>query len=93
MTIVRRTIVIFFIFFSYMDRKEILTKFGKNLRTIRLSKKLSQERLAELISVDRTYIGMIERGEKSISLVYLVRLMDVLHINANDLFRGLNNDE
>ena len=58
-----------------MNRKEILIKFGKNLRALRLSRKLSQEKLSELINVDRTYIGLVERGEKSISLVYLVKLM------------------
>lgn len=75
-----------------MDRKEILSKFGKNLRKLRLSQKISQEKLAELIGVDRTYIGMIERGEKSISLVYLVRLTHALHVNSADLFRGLDNE-
>ena len=74
-----------------MNRKEILIKFGKNLRALRLSRKLSQEKLSELINVDRTYIGLVERGEKSISLVYLVKLMAALDVSAEDLFRGLYN--
>ena len=43
-----------------MDRKEILIKFGENLRALRLSRKLSQERLSELVGLDRTYIGLVE---------------------------------
>lgn len=76
-----------------MNRKEILIKFGKNLRALRLSRKLSQEKLSELINVDRTYIGLVERGEKSISLVYLVKLMAALDVSAEDLFRGLYNGQ
>ena len=76
-----------------MNRKEILIKFGKNLRALRLSRKLSQEKLSELINVDRTDIGLVERGEKSISLVYLVKLMAALDVSAEDLFRGLYNGQ
>lgn len=76
-----------------MDRKEILIKFGENLRALRLSRKLTQERLSELVGLDRTYIGLVERGEKSISLVYLVKLMSALDVNAEELFRGLYNEE
>ncbi|QOL69343.1 helix-turn-helix domain-containing protein [Limosilactobacillus mucosae] len=75
-----------------MNREEILTTFGNNLKKIRLKRGLSQERLAELVNVDRTYIGMVERGKKSISLIYITRLLKVLQVSADDLFKGLNDE-
>ncbi|MEA5504550.1 helix-turn-helix transcriptional regulator [Halotia wernerae UHCC 0503] len=44
-----------------------LVEIGKNIRAIRESKGLSQEELAELIEIDRTYIGGIERGERNVT--------------------------
>ena len=46
----------------------ICDEFGKNLRKYRLEKKLSQEKLAEIAGLHRTYISDIERGKRSISL-------------------------
>lgn len=51
-----------------MSKEPILLKFGKNVQEKRKSLKLSQEQLAELAGVHRTYIGMIERAEKNITL-------------------------
>jgi transcriptional regulator with XRE-family HTH domain len=51
-----------------MPKDDILLTFGVNVRKERARRKLSQEKLAELAGVHRTYIGMIERGEKNITL-------------------------
>lgn len=48
--------------------KQIQKRFGKAVRKERLKLELSQERLAEKAGVHRTYIGMIERGEKNITI-------------------------
>ncbi len=48
--------------------KQLLTKFGKRVREERLKRELSQEKLTERAEVHRTYIGIIERGEKNITL-------------------------
>jgi transcriptional regulator with XRE-family HTH domain len=48
--------------------KQILKSFGQRVREERLKQNLSQESLAEKAGVHRTYIGMIERAEKNISL-------------------------
>ena len=50
------------------DKSEILIKFGNRVRELRLQKGFSQEELAHLANVHRTYIGMIERAEKNITL-------------------------
>ncbi|MGB4672286.1 MAG: helix-turn-helix domain-containing protein [Bacteroidaceae bacterium] len=50
-------------------KEEILIKFGERIRTLRKQNKWSQEKLAEETGFHRTYIGMIERGERNPSLI------------------------
>lgn len=65
---------------------DFLRWFGDRLRTIRLRSGLSQEKLAELAAIDRTYIGGVERGERNLSLLNVKRISDALGINVKDLF-------
>lgn len=67
----------------------ILVKFGKKVREVRLSKKLSQEALAEKANVHRTYIGMVERGEKNISLKNIQKIAKALEIEIGELMKDL----
>jgi len=60
--------------------------FGSRVRGLRLQKGLSQEELAQLAGIDRTYIGGVERGERNLSLLNVKKLADALDINAKDLF-------
>lgn len=66
-------------------KESILIKLGKRVREERLKKSLSQEQLAELANVHRTYIGMIERGEKNISLLSIERISKALKIPIAEL--------
>ena len=66
--------------------KDILIKFGKKVRKERLKKNLSQEKFAEMIGVHRTYIGMIERAEKNITLTNIKKISDALDITLSKLF-------
>lgn len=69
------------------DSESIIQKrFGENLRSIRKSKGLSQETLALICGLDRTYIGGVERGERNISLVNIVKIAQSLGVEAKDLF-------
>ena len=63
-----------------------LIKFGKRVRQLRDERGLSQERLGELAKVHRTYIGMIERGEKNITLTNIEKLATALRVKITDLF-------
>ena len=50
-------------------KAKILEQFGETLRAERLKAGLSQEHLADLAELDRTYVGSTERGERNISLI------------------------
>lgn len=63
----------------------LLKKFGKRVREERLKLDISQERLAELAKVHRTYIGMIERGEKNITLTNIEKIANALKIKISNL--------
>jgi transcriptional regulator with XRE-family HTH domain len=67
-------------------RDEILRLFGERLRQIRTERNLSQERLAELAGLDRNYIGQIERAERNVALVNIIRIAKALDIEPRDLF-------
>jgi len=51
-----------------MSSENILEIFGQNVQKYRKAKQISQEKLAEISGVHRTYVGMIERAEKNITL-------------------------
>lgn len=59
--------------------------FANNVRLIRLKLGLSQEELAELAGVHWTYIGMLERSEKNVTIYNIWRLACVLQVEAADL--------
>jgi transcriptional regulator with XRE-family HTH domain len=67
-------------------RDEILRLFGERLRELRTERNLSQERLAELAGLDRNYIGQIERAERNVALVNIVKIAQALEIGPGELF-------
>lgn len=68
-----------------MDETTILSLLGKRVKNLRISRNLSQEELATLSDLDRTYISSIERGKRNVSLINLARLSDSLGISLSDL--------
>ena len=67
-------------------KKKILIKFGKKVRAERMKQNLSQENLASKAGVHRTYIGMIERAEKNITLENIEKIANALNSPIKDLF-------
>lgn len=63
-----------------MKTGERMIPFGKRVREVRKGKGISQERLAEMAGIDRSYIGNIERGEKNITLKKAYEICDALNI-------------
>jgi transcriptional regulator with XRE-family HTH domain len=69
-------------------KKDILINFGVKVRFYRKSKGLSQEELSFKADLHRTYIGMIERAEKNITLTNIEKIANALEIDIKDLFDG-----
>lgn len=67
-------------------RDDILRLFGERLRELRTERNLSQERLAELAGLDRNYIGQIERAERNVALVNIVKIAQALEVEPGELF-------
>ena len=65
--------------------KDLAKKFGENLRRIRKSKRISQDKLALSADIDRSYIGRIERGEVNITLEKAYQIANVLDCDIRDL--------
>jgi len=59
---------------------DLLQRFGDRLRSIRLRKGISQEKLAEIAGVHRTFVSSVERGERNISLQNIARLAKALEV-------------
>ena len=67
--------------------QNILVEFGKNVRELRKAQGLSQEELAFRAELHRTYIGMIERAEKNITLLNIQKIANALDTSIADLFK------
>ena len=67
-------------------KHEILVSFGRKVQMRRKELKLSQEQLAEEAGLHRTYIGMIEREEKNVTLVNIEKIAKALKISIPELF-------
>lgn len=65
---------------------KILENFGLRVKELRKQNELSQEQLAQKAKLHRTYIGMIERAEKNITLLNIEKLAIALKVNVKELF-------
>ena len=65
-----------------------LRKFGNDVHQLRIQKGLSQEQLAHLANVHRTYTGMIERTEKNITLINITKIANAPNRNLIDLSKN-----
>lgn len=65
--------------------KDLSVLFGKKLRAKRKALGISQEKLALLTEIDRSYVGRIERGEVNITLEKLYQFSEVLQCDVRDL--------
>jgi transcriptional regulator with XRE-family HTH domain len=67
---------------------EILKKFGKRVKALRLQKGVtSQMALANKAGLDRTYVGGLERGERNVALVNISKIAKALGVDLADLFK------
>jgi transcriptional regulator with XRE-family HTH domain len=68
------------------DHKTDLVQFGRRLRELRTTNGLSQEALALSSGLDRSYVGGVERGQRNVSLVNILKLATALKVKPQELF-------
>ena len=73
-----------------MDDRLVLAQFGLRTRRLREATGLSQEALAQAARLHRTYIGGVERGERNVSLVNIVRIARALGVSPADLLTEIS---
>ena len=66
---------------------DIKIKFGNHLKYLRKTNHITQEKLAELANIDRSYISDIERGIKTISIEKLDQLANAFNIELWELLK------
>ncbi len=73
---------------AMISKHDILNIFGENVRKHRRILDISQEELAHRADLHRTYIGMIERAEKNITLVNMEKIANALQVKIEDLLKN-----
>lgn len=68
-----------------------LTSVGTNLKKYRRTKNITQEQLARMTNLTPTYIGMIERGEKTPSLEVFINILNALEVSADKILSNVLN--
>ena len=68
------------------ERKMLLKQLGLSIKLARVRKELSHTELAELAGLHRTYIGMVERAERNITVINLVQIAKASDISLDKLF-------
>jgi transcriptional regulator with XRE-family HTH domain len=68
---------------------DVLRLFGERLRDLRVQRNLTQEGLAHVSGLDRSYIGQVERGERNVALLNIARLAGALEIDPGALLAGI----
>lgn len=69
---------------------EQLRRFGLNVRRLRQAQGLSQESLASLAGLHRTYVGGIERGERNVTITNVIKLARALDVEPARLLEGMS---
>lgn len=70
-----------------MNKKELLKKFGKNVKIERIKKDLTQEKFAEILGVSANYLACVENGRQNMSLGKIFELANALETNIENLLK------
>ena len=74
-------------------KSEILLKYGQVVRKIRLEKGISQETLADLSGLHRTYMSDVELGNRNVSLENIDRIANALEVSISEIFKQIESGE
>lgn len=67
------------------SERRVIAAFGARVRQLRTERGISQEKLAELANLHRTYVGSLERGERNVAIINVHRLATALGVPAREL--------
>lgn len=70
-----------------MAEGDLQKKVGRNIRSYRQKRGLSQEAFAEVLGIHRTYMGGLERGERNLTLRSLDRIAEQMGVEVEELMR------
>lgn len=70
------------------EKKTLLKRLGQTIRSRRKQVELSQEALALKANLDRSYMGGVERGERNVSWLNLIRIARALDMTVSQLVEG-----
>jgi transcriptional regulator with XRE-family HTH domain len=76
-----------------MNERPLAKKFGLLVKSLRSEAGLSQEAFADLCNLHRTYVGSIERGEKTVSIETANKLARALNLTIAQLFLKLEEEQ
>jgi len=71
------------------DELKIRERFGRRLRDLRKARGMAQDKLADVLELDRTYVSGIERGKRNVSLVNLALIANRLDMSLSEMFENL----
>lgn len=71
------------------EKSQNLIKLGKKIQELRLKKGFSQEGFAMEVELDRSYMGGVERGERNVSALNLIKIAKALKIEVGELFPAI----
>lgn len=74
-------------------KSKILLKYGQVVRKIRLEKGISQETLADLSGLHRTYMSDVELGKRNVSLENIDRIANALEVSISEIFKQIESGE
>lgn len=75
-----------------MEQRGLAKKFGAIIRRLRLQKGMSQEQFSDICGLHRTYVGSIERGEKTVTIETANKLAMAFGLTLVQLFRLLEKE-
>lgn len=69
---------------------DIRTRIGQRIKELRLSLKLTQEKLSFKAEVDKTYLNEVENGKRNISIINLEKIIRALDVSFENFFENIN---
>jgi transcriptional regulator with XRE-family HTH domain len=71
-----------------MNMEDIKLAFGLRVKELRLEKGLSQEKLANIAGVDRTYMTQVENGKRNLTIIKIKQICKGLDVSLSDFFNS-----